>query len=116
MCHMCYILLRLAHELLRMKASHESCANGNGPSKHTCVSYHVQAQAIKRCLASGGRSDAHSSSCQGSFWDGSDKERRLLAVSQKQDRLLYLCSYLLLNLSEDPDIERKMQKKVASLN
>lgn len=46
----------------------------------------------------------------------SDKERRLQAVSQKQDRLLYLCSYLLLNLSEDPDIERKMQKKVASLN
>ena len=43
----------------------------------------------------------------------SDKERRLLAVSQKQDRLLYLCAYLLLNLSEDPDIERKMQKKVS---
>lgn len=41
-----------------------------------------------------------------------DKERRLLAVSQKQDRLMYLCAYLLLNLSEDPDIERKMQKKV----
>ncbi|KAL3149688.1 Adenylyl-sulfate kinase (APS kinase) [Trebouxia sp. C0009 RCD-2024] len=41
----------------------------------------------------------------------SDKEQRLLAVSQKQDRLLYLCAYLLLNLSEDPDIERKMQKK-----
>lgn len=36
----------------------------------------------------------------------------MLAVSQKQDRLLYLCAYLLLNLSEDPDIERKMQKKV----
>lgn len=46
---------------------------------------------------------------------GSDKERRLLAVSQKQDRLLYLCAYLLLNLSEDPDIERKMQKKVGLL-
>lgn len=45
----------------------------------------------------------------------SDKERRLLAVSQKQDRLLYLCAYLLLNLSEDPDIERKMQKKVGLL-
>ena len=43
----------------------------------------------------------------------SDKERRLLAVSQKQDRLLYLCAFLLLNLSEDPDIERKMQKKVS---
>ena len=44
-----------------------------------------------------------------------DKERRLLAVSQRQDRLLYLCAYLLLNLSEDPDIERKMQKKVGLL-
>jgi len=41
-----------------------------------------------------------------------EKERRLLAVTQKQDKLLYLCAYLLLNLSEDPDIERKMQKKV----
>ncbi|KAL0039405.1 hypothetical protein WJX79_006988 [Trebouxia sp. C0005] len=40
-----------------------------------------------------------------------EKERRLLAVTQKQDKLLYLCAYLLLNLSEDPDIERKMQKK-----
>ena len=36
----------------------------------------------------------------------------MLAVTQKQDKLLYLCAYLLLNLSEDPDIERKMQKKV----
>ena len=36
----------------------------------------------------------------------------MLAVIQKQDKLLYLCAYLLLNLSEDPDIERKMQKKV----
>ena len=42
----------------------------------------------------------------------SESERRLVAVSGKQDRLLYLCAYLLLNLSEDPDIERKMQKKV----
>lgn len=43
----------------------------------------------------------------------SEKEQRLLAASQKQDRLLYLCAYLLLNLSEDSDIERKMQKKVS---
>lgn len=42
----------------------------------------------------------------------SERELRLLAVTQKQDKLLYLCAYLLLNLSEDPDIERKMQKKV----
>ena len=41
-----------------------------------------------------------------------DKERRLLAATQKQDKLLYLCAYLLLNLAEDPEIERKMQKKV----
>lgn len=46
----------------------------------------------------------------------SEKELRLLAVTQKQDKLLYLCAYLLLNLSEDPDIERKMQKKVCPQN
>lgn len=43
----------------------------------------------------------------------SDKEKRFLAAVQKQDRLLYLCAYLLLNLSEDAEIERKMQKKVS---
>lgn len=50
--------------------------------------------------------------------DGSatDKERRFLAAVQKQDRLLYLCAYLLLNLSEDADIERKMQKRVSVLH
>ena len=46
----------------------------------------------------------------------SERELRLLAVTQKQDKLLYLCAYLLLNLSEDPDIERKMQKKVCLQN
>lgn len=43
----------------------------------------------------------------------SDKEQRFLASVQKQDRLLYLCAYLLLNLSEDAEIERKMQKRVS---
>ena len=42
-----------------------------------------------------------------------DKERHFLAAVQKQDGLLYLCAYLLLNLSEDADIERKMQKRVS---
>ena len=44
----------------------------------------------------------------------SDREQRFLASVQKQDRLLYLCAYLLLNLSEDADIERKMQKRVGT--
>lgn len=40
-----------------------------------------------------------------------DRERKLLALVQKQDRLLYLCLYLLLNLAEDTAVERKMEKK-----
>lgn len=40
-----------------------------------------------------------------------DREKRLLALIQKQDRLLYLCFYMLLNLSEDVGVERKMKKK-----
>lgn len=40
------------------------------------------------------------------------REKRLLALIQKQDRLLYLCFYMLLNLSEDVGVERKMKKKV----
>ena len=41
------------------------------------------------------------------------QDRKLLLASQKQDRLLYLCTYLRLNLAEDPAIERKMHKKVS---
>ena len=41
----------------------------------------------------------------------SDKERKLILVIQKQDRLLYLCLYLLLNLAEDTAVERKMRKR-----
>ena len=41
------------------------------------------------------------------------QDRKLLLASQKQDRLLYICTYLLLNLAEDPAIERKMHKKVS---
>ncbi|KAG1668473.1 hypothetical protein FOA52_005246 [Chlamydomonas sp. UWO 241] len=40
-----------------------------------------------------------------------EREKKLLALIQKQDRLLYLCFYLLLNLAEDVGIEKKMKKK-----
>lgn len=40
-----------------------------------------------------------------------DKERKLILIIQKQDRLLYLCFYLLLNLAEDVSVERKMCKR-----
>uniref|UniRef100_A0A7S0RCX9 Kinesin-associated protein n=1 Tax=Chlamydomonas leiostraca TaxID=1034604 RepID=A0A7S0RCX9_9CHLO len=40
-----------------------------------------------------------------------DREKKLLALIQKQDRLLYLCFYMLLNLAEDVGVERKMKKK-----
>lgn len=43
----------------------------------------------------------------------SDMEMRFLAAVQKQYRPLYPCAYLLLNLPEDADMERKMQKKVS---
>ena len=42
----------------------------------------------------------------------SEREKKLLALIQKQDRLLYICLYMLLNLSEDVEVERKMKKKV----
>lgn len=41
----------------------------------------------------------------------STKERKLITVIQKQDRLLYMCFYLLLNLAEDAAVERKMKRK-----
>ncbi len=40
------------------------------------------------------------------------REKKLLALIQKQDRLLYLCFYMLLNLAEDVGVEKKMKKKV----
>jgi hypothetical protein len=40
-----------------------------------------------------------------------EREKKLLALIQKQDRLLYLSFYLLLNLAEDVDVEKKMKKK-----
>lgn len=40
-----------------------------------------------------------------------EREKKLLALIQKQDRLLYLCFYLLLNLAEDIGVEKKMKKK-----
>lgn len=43
-----------------------------------------------------------------------NREKKLLALIQKQDRLLYLCFYMLLNLSEDVGVEKKMKKKVCA--
>ena len=37
--------------------------------------------------------------------------RRHDAATRKQDRLFYVCFYLLLNISEDPAVERKMKKR-----
>jgi hypothetical protein len=45
-----------------------------------------------------------------------EREKKLLALIQKQDRLLYLCFYLLLNLAEDVGIEKKMKKKNGALH
>ena len=42
----------------------------------------------------------------------SEREKKLLALIQKQDRLLYICFYMLLNLAEDTQVEKKMKKKV----
>jgi hypothetical protein len=43
----------------------------------------------------------------------SRREKKLLALIQKQDRLLYLCFYMLLNLAEDVGVEKKMRKKAS---
>lgn len=40
-----------------------------------------------------------------------EREKKLLALIQKQDRLLYICFYMLLNLAEDVQVEKKMKKK-----
>lgn len=40
------------------------------------------------------------------------REKKMLSLIQTQDRLLYLSFYMLLNLSEDVGVERKMKKKV----
>ena len=40
-----------------------------------------------------------------------ERERKLIGIIQKQDRMLYLCFYMLLNLAEDVSVERKMKKK-----
>lgn len=39
------------------------------------------------------------------------KAAKTMRSVKKQDKLLYLCSYLLLNLSEDVTVERKMKKR-----
>merc|ERR1719230_1147831 len=38
-------------------------------------------------------------------------EKRHRLVLRKQEKLLYVCFHVLLNLAEEPDIERKMAKK-----
>ena len=44
------------------------------------------------------------------------REKKMLSLIQTQDRLLYLSFYMLLNLSEDVGVERKMKKKVRGHN
>mmetsp|Transcript_10146 Transcript_10146/g.17438 ORF Transcript_10146/g.17438 Transcript_10146/m.17438 type:complete len:799 (-) Transcript_10146:291-2687(-) len=39
------------------------------------------------------------------------KQRKAMMVTRKQDKLLYVCLYLLLNLAEDVNIERKIKKR-----
>jgi hypothetical protein len=39
------------------------------------------------------------------------KQRKAMMVTRKQDKLLYVCLYLLLNLAEDVSIERKIKKR-----
>eukprot|EP00976_Prorocentrum_cordatum_P117972 1196393-Prorocentrum_minimum.AAC.3 len=43
--------------------------------------------------------------------DTEAKQRKSMMVTRKQDKLLYVCLYLLLNLAEDVNIERKMKKR-----
>ena len=40
-----------------------------------------------------------------------EKEKRYRMMVRKQEKLLYVCFHVLLNLAEEPDIERKMAKK-----
>jgi len=40
-----------------------------------------------------------------------EKEKRHRLMLRKQEKLLYVCFHVLLNLAEEPDIERKMAKK-----
>jgi hypothetical protein len=42
---------------------------------------------------------------------GKQVTQRMVLMTRKQDRLLYVCLYLLLNLAEDVSIERKMKKR-----
>jgi len=42
---------------------------------------------------------------------GKQVTQRMVMMTRKQDRLLYVCLYLLLNLAEDVSIERKMKKR-----
>ena len=56
---------------------------------------------------------AHERAQQGGGGGPEDKERekRHRLTLRKQEKLLYVCFHVLLNLAEEPDIERKMAKK-----
>ena len=43
--------------------------------------------------------------------DPKEKEKRHRLMLRKQEKLLYVCFHVLLNLSEEPDIERKMARR-----
>jgi hypothetical protein len=43
--------------------------------------------------------------------DEHEKEKRHKLVLRKQEKLLYVCFHVLLNLAEEPEIERKMAKR-----
>ena len=40
-----------------------------------------------------------------------EKEKRYRLVLRKQEKLLYVCFHVLLNLAEEPAIEKKMAKR-----
>jgi hypothetical protein len=41
----------------------------------------------------------------------STAEKKMITIIQKQDRMLYLCFFMLLNLAESDAVERKMTRK-----
>jgi lipopolysaccharide biosynthesis regulator YciM len=41
----------------------------------------------------------------------SNAEKKMITIIQKQDRMLYLCFFMLLNLAERDTVERKMTRK-----
>jgi hypothetical protein len=68
----------------------------------------TRSPAVQRAgqRGAGGRAGANHA------WLVGRRDKKMLGLIQKQDRLLYVCFYLLLNLAEDVSIEKKMRKKV----